>query len=134
MTWASYFWVALGGALGSAARFGLSGLIARVWGETFPWGTLLVNVSGCFLIGFIATLTAPDGRWLVPTGLRLFFLTGVLGGYTTFSAFSLHTLSLLQGGEWWRALANAVGSVLGCLVAVWFGHVLASALNAWRGS
>jgi fluoride exporter len=134
MTWASYLWVALGGAIGSAGRFWLSGLMARLWGETFPWGTLLVNVSGCFLIGFIATLTAPDGRWLVPTGLRLFFLTGVLGGYTTFSAFSLHTLALLQGGEWWRALANAVGSVLGCLVAVWFGHVLASALDVWRGS
>jgi fluoride exporter len=129
-----YLWIALGGAMGSVARFWLSGLIARHWGESFPWGTLLVNVSGSLLIGFVATLTAPDGRWLTATGFRLFFLAGLLGGYTTFSSFSLQTLALMQGGEWWRAAGNAVGSVLGCLAAVWIGHVLASIFNAWKGS
>jgi fluoride exporter len=134
MTCTSYLWVALGGAIGSVARFGLSGIIARHWGETFPWGTLLVNFSGSLLIGFVATLSAPDGRWLAPSGFRLFVLAGVLGGYTTFSSFSLQTLALLQGGEWWRAAGNAVGSVLGCLAAVWLGHVLASTVNTWKGS
>jgi fluoride exporter len=127
-----YLAVALGGALGSVARFWLSGLVVRLCGESFPWGTLLVNVSGSLLIGFVATLIAPDGRWLAPTGFRLFFLAGVLGGYTTFSTFSLQTLVLLQGGEWWRAAGNTVGSVLGCLAAVWLGHVLATACNAWK--
>jgi fluoride exporter len=133
MTLLHYLWVALGGAIGSVARFWLSDLIARHGSDTFPWGTLLVNVSGSLLIGFIATLTAPDGRWLVPTGFRLFFLAGLLGGYTTFSSFSLQTLALLQGGEWWRAAANAIGSVLGCLAAVWLGHLLASTVSAWKG-
>jgi fluoride exporter len=127
-----YLWIALGGAIGSVARFWLSGLIARHWGEAFPWGTLLVNVSGSLLIGFVATLTAPDGRWLTATGFRLFFLAGLLGGYTTFSSFSLQTLALLQGGEWWRAAGNAVGSVLACLLAVWIGHVFGSTFSAWK--
>jgi fluoride exporter len=134
MSPSSYLWVALGGAIGSVGRFWLSGLVARHWGETFPWGTILVNVSGSLVIGFLATLTAPDGRWLAPPGFRLFLLAGLLGGYTTFSSFSLQTLTLLQGGEWWRACANVLCSVLACLAAVWLGHLAALPFNALRGS
>jgi fluoride exporter len=134
MTLLHYLWVALGGALGSIARFWLSDFFARHGSETFPWGTMLVNVSGSLLIGFVATLIAPDGRWLAPTGFRLFFLAGVLGGYTTFSTFSLQTLILLQAGEWWRAAGNVIGSVLGCLAAVWLGHMLATQINLWKGT
>ena len=127
----AYFWVALGGALGSVGRFWFSGLVARQFGETFPWGTILVNVSGSLAIGFFATMTGPEGRWLVPGWFRQqFFMLGICGGYTTFSSFSLQTLTLAEEGEWLYAGANVVLSVVSCLVAVWLGHVLASVLNA----
>ena len=92
------------------------GYAARHFGETFPWGTLLVNVIGSFAIGFFATLTGPDGRWLVPGRWREFFMIGICGGYTTFSSFSLQTLSLAEEGEWLRAGGNILGSVALCLV------------------
>ena len=126
----SYLWIAIGGALGSVARFWFSGVVARQFGETFPWGTLLVNVTGSFAIGFFATLTSPDGRWLAPAGVRQFFMLGVCGGYTTFSSFSLQTLSLAEDGEWLYAGANVVLSVVSCLAAVWLGHLLAASFNA----
>lgn len=129
----SYLWVAAGGALGSVARFWFSGVVARRFGETFPWGTLLVNATGCFIIGFFATATAPDGRWLAPAGFRTFFMVGICGGYTTFSSFSLQTLNLAEDGEWLLAGGNAVGSVVLCLAAVWLGHLLALALAAAKG-
>lgn len=128
---ASYLWVALGGALGSASRFWFSGVVARHFGETFPWGTLLVNISGSFVIGFFAALTGPDGRWMVPAWFRQqFFMLGLCGGYTTFSSFSLQTMNLLEEGEWLYAAGNIVLSVLCCLVAVWLGHLLAITINA----
>ncbi len=126
-----YLWVALGGALGSLARYYFSGVVARHWGESFPWGTVLVNISGCLVIGFFATLTGPDGRWLVRDDFRReFFMLGVCGGYTTFSSFSLQTLNLMQDGEWFYAVGNVMVSVVSCLAAAWLGHVLAAALNA----
>src|SRR5258708_39934239 len=88
------------------ARFFASGFIGERIGETFPWGTLIVNVSGSFVIGFFATLTAPDGRFLVGTTARQFVMGGICGGYTTFSSFSLPTLNLAPGGEVVRACAN----------------------------
>ena len=118
-------WVALGGALGSVARYWCSGVVARAMGETFPWGTLIVNVSGSLVIGFIATVSGPDGRFLIPPEARQFMMVGILGGYTTFSSFSLQTLSLARDGEWLLAGANIVGSVVLCLIAVWVGHMLA---------
>ncbi len=125
-----WLWVALGGALGSVGRYWLSGLAARHIGESFPWGTVLVNVTGCFVIGLFATLTAPEGRWLVPASFRQqFFMLGVCGGYTTFSSFSLQTLNLLEDGQWLYAVGNVLISVVSCLVAVWLGHLLAAALN-----
>src|SRR3989440_10484376 len=130
----AYLWIATGGALGSVARFWFSGIVARHFGETFPWGTLLVNVSGSFAIGFFATLTGPDGRWLVnPTG-RQFFMIGVCGGYTTFSSFSLQTLALIEDGEWLHAGTNAVLSVVLSLFAVWLGHLLATGINSTKGA
>jgi len=127
-----YLLIALGGALGSMARFAMSGLVAGQIGETFPWGTLIVNVLGSFLICFFATLTGPDGRFLVGAGGRMFFMTGIMGGFTTFSSFSLQTLSLVRDGDWLRAGGNVIGSVVVCLVAAWLGHLLAFSLNSSR--
>lgn len=121
----TYLWVAVGGALGSLARFWLSGVVARGIGETFPWGTIVINVTGSFVIGFFAMLTGPDGRWFVPSDARIFVLVGLCGGYTTFSSFSLQTLNLARNGEWLWAGGNIVLSVVLCLIAVWFGHVSA---------
>lgn len=129
-----YLLIAFGGALGSVARFALSGVVAHHFGETFPWGTLIVNVSGSFIIGFFSTLTEPEGRMLVGPDGRQFFMTGVLGGFTTFSSLSLQTLSLVRDGDWWRAGGNAVGSLVLCLLAVWLGHIAAVSLNALKGS
>jgi CrcB protein len=121
--------VAIGSALGGLARYGISGMVARAFGETFPWGTLVVNVLGSFLIGVVATLSGPDGRLLVSPVTRQFWLIGIFGGFTTFSAFSLQTLSLAQDGEWLRAGGNVALSVGLCLAFVWLGAALASWVN-----
>jgi fluoride exporter len=123
-----YLWIAAGGALGSVARFGVAEALARSAGTSFPWGTLIVNVAGSFVIGFFATATAPGGRWAVGGEGRHFFMTGVLGGFTTFSSFSLQTLGLMREGAWLRAGGNVVGSVALCLLAVWLGHLAAALL------
>jgi len=129
----AYLWIAIGGALGSVGRFWFSGIVGRHFGETFPWGTLLVNISGSFAIGLFAALAEPGGRRLIgPTG-RQFFMYGVCGGYTTFSSFSLQTLELMRAGDWFKAGANAVGSVALCMVAVWLGYALGSSLNSAKG-
>jgi CrcB protein len=125
----SYLVVAIGGALGSVGRFWFSGAVAQRFGETFPAGTLLVNVSGSLIIGFFAALTGPDGRVWASPSFRQFFMIGVLGGYTTFSSFSLQTLALARDGEWLLATLNALGSFVLCLVAVWIGDYLAMLLN-----
>jgi fluoride exporter len=119
----AYVWVALGSALGGMARYWCSGLAARLIGESFPWGTLFVNVLGSFIIGAFVALTASDGRLLVPSELRIFVTVGFCGGYTTFSSFSLQTLALMQDGEWLYAAANTGLSVILCLAAVWLGYV-----------
>ena len=124
-----YLWVALGSALGGAARYWFYGLMARMLGETFPWGTLAVNVIGCSFIGVFATLTGPEGRWLAPSSLRMFVMTGVCGGFTTFSTFGLETLYLARDGQWFKAAANVLASLLFCLMGVWIGHLMATALN-----
>lgn len=127
-------WIFVGSGLGGLARWAASSWIADRWGQTFPWGTLVVNVTGSFAIGLFATLTGPDGRFLAPTTFRQFFMIGICGGYTTFSSFSLQTLNLATDGEWSRAGANVLLSVLLCLLGVWLGHTAALALNAPRGS
>jgi CrcB protein len=131
---ATYLWIALGSAIGGVARYGASSVIANGFGQTFPWGTLLVNISGSFVIGFFATLTGPDGRVMVAPDFRQFVMIGICGGYTTFSSFSLQTLNLVQEGDMLRAGANIGGSVILCLFAVWLGHVAAAAMNTVKGS
>ena len=130
----NYIWVVIGSALGGGARYWCSGFIAQRIGETFPWGTLAVNVAGSFVIGFFATLTGPDGRFLVGTTARQFVMIGLCGGYTTFSSFSLQTLNLARDGEWLRAGGNIGLSVILCLLAVWLGLMAAAALNQMKGA
>ncbi len=130
----NYILVGLGSAMGGISRFWASGVVARRYGQSFPGGTLFVNVTGSFVIGLFATLTAPEGRWLVGPAGRNFFMTGFCGGYTTFSSFSLQTLSLAQDEEWLYAGGNAVLNLVLCLVAVWLGHVLAGVINPKGGA
>lgn len=124
-----YVWIGIGSAIGGAFRYSWYGFMARLMGETFPWGTLAVNVLGCTFIGFFATLTGPDGRTLVSPTIRQFVMPGFCGGFTTFSTFSLETLNLVRDGEWGRASANVAASVALCLIGVWLGHMIATALN-----
>ncbi|PTY04525.1 fluoride efflux transporter CrcB [Verrucomicrobia bacterium LW23] len=122
--------VAAGGALGSVLRFLLAALIdERMGGGRFPWGTLVVNVTGCLIIGFCAAATRPQGRLAWLAGAQPLVMTGVLGGYTTFSSFSLQTLTLSQHGEWIYAGGYAIGSMVLCLLAVWLGYALALLLD-----
>lgn len=120
--------LALGGGLGTVARYGLS-----VWAMPFshylPCGTLLINVFGSLLIGFFGTLTLAEGKYPISEQLRLFVMVGVCGGFTTFSAFSLQTLDLFRSGAWMRATLNIVLAVGLCIGAVAVGHLIAAYLN-----
>jgi fluoride exporter len=130
-----YLLIGLGGALGSMLRFGVASLVdlnVQKSGQIFPWGTILVNISGCFVIGFIATISSVDGRLFLSSLTRQFIMIGILGGYTTFSSFSLQTLVLAQDGQWWSAAANIFLSVVLCLAGVWLGAALAGSLNQLR--
>ena len=118
----NYFWIMIGGALGTGARFWASGVVANRFGETFPYGTLFVNVTGSFLIGAFAALADPSGATLVSPRIRQFVMIGICGGYTTFSSFSLQTMDLARDGDWLRAGFNSVFSLVFCLVAVWLGR------------
>jgi CrcB protein len=125
----TYLLVALGSAVGGMARYGVSGLVARSFGSVFPWGTLIVNVVGSALIGFLAASAAPGARWLLSPDARALLMIGFCGGFTTFSSFSLETLNLLRDGEWLWAGANVVFSVVLCLVFVWLGYAAGAGLN-----
>ena len=127
-----YLWLGLGGALGTMARYWVNGVVSRYY-ATFPMGTLVINVSGSLIIGFFATLTDPQGRWLISPGFRTFFMVGICGGYTTFSSFSLQTLNLARDGEWLYAGLNILSSFTLCLLATWLGHVTALSLNSTKG-
>ncbi|MDX6765264.1 MAG: fluoride efflux transporter CrcB [Candidatus Methylacidiphilales bacterium] len=113
---AGFLWVGLGSACGGMARYALSLWAAARWGEAFPWGTLAVNTSGCLAMGFLAVALGPEGRW------RELVLVGFLGGYTTFSAFSLQSLNLMRAGDWTGFALNVTGSVVLCLAAVVAGY------------
>ena len=124
----TYLWIALGGALGSMARFCLAAFVAAIMGPQFPWGTILINILGSFVIGFFATFTGPEGQIVASFNARAFVMVGICGGFTTFSAFSLQTLDLARESHWLQAGGNVVLSVVLCLLAVWAGHLLASAM------
>ena len=122
-------WVALGGALGSVARYACSGIAVRWLGAGFPYGTLFVNVTGSFTIGLLAALVASDGRPSLGADARAFLLVGVLGGFTTFSSFSLETLNLARSGALGPAILNVAGSLVLCLAAVSLGFATAGLVN-----
>ena len=123
--------VMFGGALGTLARYALSVLALPV-SRQLPVGTIVINVTGSFIIGLFGTLTLAHGRFPVSDNVRLFVMIGLCGGYTTFSSFSLQTLNLMNDGEWFRAGGYIVLSVVLCLIAVWVGHILAININAMK--
>jgi CrcB protein len=115
--------LAAAGAAGTLARYGLSGWVQRLARETFPFGTLAVNLAGCFAIGVVMALVRD--RQLLSPEARTVLVVGFLGGFTTFSAFGYETLELVRNGSLGPALGNAAASVLGGLVAVWLGDAAA---------
>jgi CrcB protein len=125
----AYLLVAIGGALGSMLRYASSGVALRLLGAGFPYGTLFVNVVGSYLIGIVGAITIAEGRAFTTLDFRVFVITGILGGFTTFSAFSLDTLALARGGNLGGAAANVALSLALCLTAVWLGHFTATAFT-----
>jgi CrcB protein len=132
----AYLWVAIGGALGSVTRFWINGLVIEKLSPVFPWGTLVINVTGSFLIGVIGALAIPEGRMDSPSRqfATQFLMLGVCGGYTTFSSFSLQTLNLLRDREWLYAGGNVILSVALCMIAVWLGWLLGDMFNSMKGN
>lgn len=114
--------IAAGGALGSVLRFGMSTWVHVLAGRGFPWGTLAVNVAGSLAMGFLFVLftdrLSDSAVW------RAGILIGVLGGFTTFSSFSIETFNLVEQGEWLKAVANSVASLVLCVGATWAGVIL----------
>ncbi len=128
----TYLWIALGSAIGGMGRYWCNSLVTARLGPEFPWGTLLVNVAGSLIIGIVAALSSSiDRPWPGPEA-RAFIMVGFCGGYTTFSAFSLQTLDLLNNGEWVRAGGNVLLSVALCLIAVWIGYLAGNGINQLR--
>jgi CrcB protein len=120
----SYLWVTIGSALGGLLRYTLTRLTLSV-SLGIPYGTILINVLGSFIIGYFGTLTLQTGKYPASDNLRLFVMVGICGGFTTFSSFSLQTFDLMRSGAWGRAIANVVLSVVLCIAAVGAGHLLA---------
>jgi CrcB protein len=124
-----YLWVAIGGALGSVARFWLGNVVALTVGSAFPWGTLLINVVGSFVISFFSILTGASHRFALPNEARLFVTVGICGGFTTFSSFSLQTVELMRSGQPGRAGMYVAASIILCVAACALGYWSATALN-----
>ena len=118
--------IALAGLVGTLLRYWLSGFVARQYGETFPWGTMAVNLIGCFVAGAVFFLT--EERFLASPTVRTVILIGLLGGFTTFSSYGLQTFTLLRDGEFGLAILNVVTSNILGLFMVWIGYVLGRAL------
>src|SRR5689334_7020360 len=122
----NYLMVGIGGAIGSVARLWVSTIVAERVTETFPLGTLVVNVTGSFLIGLFAGMFRSGAS----TTTRAFLMTGICGGYTTFSSFSLQNLQLLENGNYYYAGVNAALSLLLCMLGVWVGYVFGNMVAA----
>ena len=120
----SYLWVTIGSAIGGLLRYAITRLTLTL-SISFPFGTVVINVLGSFVIGYFGTLTLQSGKYPASDNLRLFVMVGICGGFTTFSSFSLQTFDLMRSGGWGRALANVVLSVVLCVGAVAAGHLLA---------
>lgn len=125
-----YAVIMLGGAIGSALRFLAASSIDRWSGVLFPWGTVTVNILGSFIIGLFTGLTGPEGPFSVSATLRAFVTIGILGGFTTFSSFSLQTMLLWQEGNYWHAAGNVLLSVTVCLLATGLGLTIAQ--HGWK--
>jgi CrcB protein len=121
----TYLLVMLGGTFGVAARMWMSSALSALFGEGFPIGTLTVNVLGCFIIGLFSGMTGPAGSWVLSLKTREAVTVGILGGFTTFSSFSIQTINLLSGRQYAYAMLNVFLSVALCLVACWLGLKLA---------
>jgi CrcB protein len=119
----TYLLVAVGSAIGGCARYAIGGAVARAWGPEFPWGTLVVNTTGCFVIGLF--LTAALGRLDLDPRWRLLVAIGFCGGYTTFSTFAWEVAKLMEGRDYLLAAADVVGSTIAGLAALWCGAALA---------
>jgi len=119
---ANFLAVFVGGGIGAAARYWLSGAIARSSGSAFPLGTISVNVIGCFLIGLM--MTAFEDRFVVTPVLRVFLTIGILGGFTTFSTFGYETIAMMKDAEFFYAGVNVLLSVAMCLAATYAGTVV----------
>ena len=120
-------YIGVGGALGAMARYLMAGLVQRGVGGAFPWGTLAVNILGAFVMGLIVELAAR--LWSMSPDLRAFLTSGVLGGFTTFSAFSLETGLMIEKGDWASAATYIVASVLLCVLALFLGLWLIRAVT-----
>jgi CrcB protein len=114
--------IALAGLVGTLLRYWLSGFVARQYGETFPWGTIAVNMIGCLMTGVVFFLT--EERFLLSPTVRMVLLIGLLGGFTTFSAYGLQTSALLRDGEFGLAILNVVTSNVLGIFMVWVGSLL----------
>ena len=126
-----FLWIGLGGFLGANARYLVTLWAAGRWGTDFPYGTLIANVGGCFLIGFFLTLST---EWLtIPTEIRLFVAVGFLGGFTTFSSFGFETFSLVEQSRWWAAALNLLADVVLGLIGVILGIYIARWLQGIGG-
>lgn len=122
------FLIFIASGAGGVLRYAIGGVCQRVAGGAFPLGTLVVNVAGCLLIGFL--MPALAGRFLLREEYRIALFVGALGGFTTFSTFGVETFALLNDGQTWRAGLNVLASVALGLAAVWFGYRLA---ESWLG-
>ncbi len=125
----TYLYIALGGAIGSVARAWTANAAVRMFGPHFPWGTIFINVTGSFIIGFFGALSTSDGRFTAHSDARAFVMIGICGGFTTFSSFSLQTLDLARDGKPSAALANIALSLILCLLAVTAGYASAEVIN-----